>query len=348
MNVVMAPDWRAGNPYQRLLADGLVEAGVNLQFLSHYRRGLPLSRGLKGVGCDLLHLHWPEAYFERKDEKWGWLREWRFPLDLWLATRRLPYVATAHNLYPHNRGDCAQVRRNAVYFYRNASRIITHAPKTATILASEFGVDPDKCLFVPHGDIAQALRPLAGQLQARSEFGWDQGRMALMFGAVEPYKGIEEVIDFWNHYQPDASLVIVGRPVSEEYAEEIRSRAARNPRIACYLEWLPEATLALWLAACDAVVFNYRKILVSGAALMARQLGISILLPERLESIELGEPSPSVFRFGKLDESFLSVLEQALNAGRAEEGEWQEGHGWGNVAARTLQVYESALATHSA
>lgn len=341
MKVVMAPDWRAGNPYQRLLAAGLVDAGVDLQFLSHYRRGLPLARGLMDMPCDLLHLHWPESYFERKGEKWGWLREWRFPLDLQLATRRLPYVATAHNLYPHNRSDSAQVRRNASHFYRNAARIITHAPKTAMILASEFGVDPAKCAFVPHGDIAQTLRPLSGQLQAQAELGWDRGRMVLMFGAVEPYKGLEEVIDFWNHYQPDAGLVIAGRPVREDYAEEIRSRAARNPRISCQLEWLPEGELAKWLAACDVAIFNYQKILVSGAALMARQLGIPILLPERLETIELGEPTPGVFRFCELDEKFLPVLEQALIAGREPEGSWLANHGWKNVAAKTLEVYQS-------
>ncbi len=347
MNVVMAPDWRTGNPYQSLLAAQLQKEGVELRFLRNYRRGFPLARGLRDFSCDLLHLHWPEAYVENRGDAWAGLREWRFPLDLKLATRRIPYVATAHNLYPHNRCSSSRVRRNSAAFYNNAACIITHAPRTSDILASEFGVDPAKCVFVPHGDIAKSLRPLPGQFQARAELEWDRGRMALMFGAVEPYKGLEEVIDFWNRFMPDAELVIVGRPVSDAYAEEIVSRVAGNLRIVTCLEWLPADDLARWLSACNVVIFNYQRILVSGAALMARQVGIPILLPERLQTIELGEPVSSVFRFAAMDEEFLPVLEQALGASREPDDAWLASHSWKNVAAKTIAVYETALASQS-
>src|SRR4051794_33311542 len=63
MNILFAPDWRAGVPYQTLLADALVRRGAKVQFLQGYKRVLPLSRLLKDWRCDILHLHWPEAYY---------------------------------------------------------------------------------------------------------------------------------------------------------------------------------------------------------------------------------------------------------------------------------------------
>ena len=63
LEVVFAPDWRNGVPYQGLLATALQRYGVNVHFLQNYRRVLPLSRLLKAQQVDVLHLHWPEAYY---------------------------------------------------------------------------------------------------------------------------------------------------------------------------------------------------------------------------------------------------------------------------------------------
>lgn len=61
MDVVFAPDWRQGAPYQRLLAEVLGAIGLHVGFLSSYRRVLPLTRLLRQQPADLLHLHWPEV-----------------------------------------------------------------------------------------------------------------------------------------------------------------------------------------------------------------------------------------------------------------------------------------------
>ena len=44
MEIVFAPDWREGVPYQRLLADALSAHGVRVTFLDGYRRVFPLRR----------------------------------------------------------------------------------------------------------------------------------------------------------------------------------------------------------------------------------------------------------------------------------------------------------------
>ena len=78
IEVVFAPDWREGVPYQRLLADALANHGVHVSFLGNYRRVLPLRRLMQDRRCDLLHLHWPEAYYPVKGDAWDWFRRARF------------------------------------------------------------------------------------------------------------------------------------------------------------------------------------------------------------------------------------------------------------------------------
>ena len=68
MNILFAPDYRAGVPYQTLLADALIRRGANVRFLEPYKRVFPLSRLLQDQECDILHLHWPEAYYSRRGD----------------------------------------------------------------------------------------------------------------------------------------------------------------------------------------------------------------------------------------------------------------------------------------
>src|SRR5689334_8629327 len=102
MKVIFAPDWRSGVPYQRLLADSLIPYEVEVEFLENYKRVMPLTRLLKEKKFEILHLHWPEAYFPQRGGFFDWLRGARFSTDLSMATRGHGLVVTAHNLAPHN------------------------------------------------------------------------------------------------------------------------------------------------------------------------------------------------------------------------------------------------------
>src|SRR3954468_19468820 len=103
MKVLIAPDWRAGNPYHDLLAQALKRLSVSVDFLQNYKRVFPLARSVRGSSADIFHLHWPEAYFSRANAGLDWCRHARFPVDLDLACQSKVLAYTAHNLLPHTR-----------------------------------------------------------------------------------------------------------------------------------------------------------------------------------------------------------------------------------------------------
>ncbi|HEX4085458.1 MAG TPA: glycosyltransferase [Chthoniobacteraceae bacterium] len=338
MKVFFAPDYREGVAYQALLAEALAERGIEVTFPVGHRRVLPLSRGIEGWEGDLLHIHWPEKFFERRHDGLDFLRKLRFPLDLALTARKAPLVVTAHDLRPHNRGGEALLHSNFQRIYHAARAIIAHSEKAAEEVALTYRVKRAKLRVIPHGDLSASL----GSLPPRAGSG---GPVCLMFGTVEPYKGIEPVIDWWRAAKPDATLAIAGKPFSAPYAKAIRERAGDARNIRLDLAWQTDAALRQWLADADCVMFHYRAIFTSGAACLARSLGIPVLIPNRLDTIDLAEPHPSVFRFDALETDFRPALETALNAGAdfAAAASWREATAWPRIAQETARVYEECV-----
>ena len=346
MKVFFAPDYREGVPYQALLAEALAEHGVEVTFPQGHRRVLPLWRGIKGWEGDLLHIHWPEKFFEVRRDGLDFVRKMRYPLDLHLTQRRLPIVLTAHDLHPHNRfGEI--LTSNFQRTYDTAKAIIVHSEKAGELLRETYGAKAEKIRVIPHGDISVSMQPLPPKEKARAALGIPaQERVCLMFGTVEPYKGIEPVVDWWRSASPAATLAVAGKPFSAEYGEAVRNRGrGAAGKIRFDLNRLSDEALERWLGATDCVLFHYRAILTSGAACLARSMGVPILIPRRLATVDLAEPHPLVFRFDELETDFPEVLGRALAAERdyaAAEG-WRKATAWSRIAEQTAAVYRSVV-----
>jgi glycosyltransferase involved in cell wall biosynthesis len=344
LRILCAPDWRRGITYQDDLANALRDEQVTTVFLSHCRRGLPLFRGGRDLApWDALHLHWPEAYIQSPAAWW----KLRYIADLSITLGRRPLFLTAHNLYPHNRRNERLMRSVIRLTVRKASAIFVHSRNAALHYVQEFGARESQCRLIPFGDHAAAVGLPLPRAEARSRLSLPQGeRICLMFGTVDPYKGQESVIAAWKTVRMPATLATTGPPVNPGYAAQIRSLAEGSPDIVLRIgDWLSPADLRLWLSAADAVVFNYRDILTSGAACLARSFGLPVLFPRRLDSVDIGEPHPSVFRFDSLVDDFPSLLERAVTRGLryADAADWRARTSWASVAAVTADVYREFI-----
>jgi glycosyltransferase involved in cell wall biosynthesis len=343
---VFAPDWRNGVPYQRLLAEALPPNGVNVSFLSDYKRVFPLRRLMAARRADILHLHWPEAYYPAKGDLWDWFRRFRFPFDLAGAVRGRALAVTAHNLHAHNRAGKSFEFRNARAALRGAGVVFAHSEIAKQRLIETFALLPEKIRIIPHGDLSVTLGPPVSSADARTALDLNGGRLAIIFGAVEPYKGQEEIIAWWKQAKPDATLAIIGKPHTDAYRAHIAQLTDGVPNIVTKFGWLDDTQLKLWLCASDATIFNYRQIFTSGAANLARSLGLPMLLPKRLDTVALDEPSPFVHRFERLDSDFAGQLEAAFRTAPdfSAAAKWRAECAWDRVARLTADGYRMALA----
>ena len=346
MNVIFAPDWREGVPYQRLLAEALERHGCSVHFLFGYKRILPLSRAMRDKKADILHLHWPEAYYPPRKDRFDWFRRARFRLDLRLTLRGCKLATTGHNLAPHNRSHEPFAVSNLAHAYRCSDVVFAHSEIAKTRMAELFHIDPKRITIIPHGDLSLTLGAPMSQTAARTTLNLPQtGKLALIFGTVEPYKGLEEVIQWWRTSQTETTLAIVGKSVNPEYRDQLLRLVGPAKNIITRFEWMSDDALRDWLCAVDVTVFNYRKIFTSGAANLARSWGLPMLIPTRLDTVVLDEPSPIIHRFTSLDTDFATQLTKALATppNFAGAAAWRNETSWDHVATLTLEGYKRAL-----
>ena len=347
--VAFAPDWSQGNPYQSHLKQALQGEQVSVSYIQPRNWGFPLAEVAEQRKVRLIHLHWPEAFFDPSGRIWRVeMKKLRYWIDFHRASACCPLVLTAHNLYPHNRRDEEVVRALVRMTYTKARAVIAHSAAAAITIQREFGVKRDKLQVIPHGTGGEddSLVTQLSSAEARDRLGIQSDQpICLIFGVIAPYKGIEEVVRFWKAHSPDCDLRIVGSPTSLEYCRTLEKLIDHHPRIYLLARWLSDEEIKVCLRAANCVLFNYSHILTSGAAIQARSLGIPILLPHRLRTVDLSEPHPLVTRFWRFDFDFNDALRTALatKPDYALAEEFRKQTSWPQVARMTAELYRSIL-----
>lgn len=203
-------------------------------------------------------------------------------LPIWLRLWAGRYVHTAHNALPHNREKSCLFRWMYRWIYRFPHTILTHTEKIAGQLESEFGVDRSRISIISIGLNEEISDTKVGMAEARRHLGLrETGYLALFFGKIEPYKGVDILIEAWNQIRTkDARLAIAGWCPNPVYAREIRDAIARMPvneTIELHEAFVPNDELAIWMRACDVVVLPYRNIYQSGVVFLCLRFGVPMV-----------------------------------------------------------------------
>lgn len=359
MKILFGPDYRKTNSYQTNLERALAATVGGVDYGRHHQGVFPLWRNMRGGAVDLFHLHWPEAYwmdFEKRIKR----RLPRFPfapllylidLKLALAFRKTRLVVTAHNIWPHAGGDDYWVRKAFKVTAKKAAVIIAHSERAAEEVADAWQVNPAKIVVIPHGDLSEVFGRLESRRSARGRLPVPEDRpLFLIFGIMKAYKGVEEVIAYWKKTRPEARLAVVGWCSDRALAARMRMQAGDCPDIYLSLDkWLSDEELKPWLAAADGVIFNYTRMLTSGAASLARSLGIPILIHRRARTIDLAEPHPTVVRYDSvgddLGRGIARVIALSATMEKSErDPAWDAAIAWPGIAGKTAAVYRRVLA----
>ena len=344
LKVMFAPDFRKFGPYMGTLGDAMSTQNVSVDYLSGYRRVMPLYRGLRGLRMDVLHMHYPAAYFLQY-KQWNVLRMLRFPADLHLCSRGIPLVYTVHDVYPLDEPVDFLLKWVIESILKRADALIVHTRAAREQIQTIFGRFGNKCVVIPHGDLSTAYGPLLARSEARRQLGLGDEKLCLVFGRLSANKGVEELIEFWRRERPDAILAVVGSLKAPEYGRALDALAQGVPKIITSYDFQSNEQLKLWFSAADCVAINYGRIYTSGVACLARSYGLPVLLSTRHHTIDLQEPHPSVFRFDRVDTNFAEKLRAALRytPSYANAEEWRESSAWEGVAAKTREVYDHVI-----
>ena len=194
-------------------------------------------------------------------------------------------VFTAHNVDANERVDrSSRIHKWSLRFmYSKMDAIIAHAHDSARRLTESFGVPPDRVSVIRHGinNKLQFIGLPKGVARASLNLGPDD-RVLLAFGNIEPYKGIEYLVEAVSLLPADCSVkvVVAGRGSNKKYLNRLRSLAAERG-VARSFVWhpgfVPDREVETYFAAADCVVLPYRRIFQSGVIFLAYRFGMPVI-----------------------------------------------------------------------
>lgn len=313
----------------------------------------------QAIRADVVHLHWPEAFYRWMGLDAIELRIQRFlaALDAYKAAGS-KVVWTIHNLAPHDHPDSKLDRDVYQQVLDRADLLLHHCPASQALLSTQYRIP---------GGIAQVVVPHGHYLGYPSTVSRSQARMRLeipedayvylQFGMLKGYKGLGTLFDAWRQVRtPRKYLLIAGKHQPPQgrraWRDKLHMLRARHTRgIGMHLKSIPHEDVQLFLSAADCVVLAHAKGLNSGVAVLGMTFGKVVVGP-RLGCIEwvLDSGANIAYEPGDLS-ALVDAMERApgLDAAsanatnRAVAASWQ----WDDMARAVLDHPAMRLVTAS-
>ncbi len=281
-------------------------------------------------------------------------------LDLHLLPRGRPLVLTAHDVLPREPrpGQLTAQRR----LYQRMDAVVVHSRYGRERLIGELGVDGARVHVIAHGILrpSSAAGERAGgdlRLLPPELPGGAAGPVALFFGLLRPYKGVEDLLAAWRHVAgqlpPGAELWVVGMPRMDTAPLRAAAQGLARP-VRLLWRFLGDGEIAALMNRADLVVLPYREIDQSGVAFTALGAGMPLLLSDAGGFPELAEtgaartyPAGDVGALAKAlsqllgDRSALAAMATSARAAAAGP------YAWEGIAEHTLALYRGLLGENS-
>jgi beta-1,4-mannosyltransferase len=349
---ILLPSYR-WNPYQRLLAEALTEAGIEATAVHEWSKRAPLLGSWFSQGRpDVVHIHWIHEFLgggkgtpTARAVRWF---DWQLRL---LKSRGVRIVWTVHNLKGHESdGDDPNDAAAHRAIIERADAIILHCDHAREALVEMHRPSEaaqDRMHVLPHGSYVRQYAVDLEQQAARRALGLSEaGTIFAFVGSIRGYKNVGELLDAFmsvDELGPEDRLLIAGKPLPKKFGRKLEKLAQEDKRIVLELDRLPEDELTRVLRAADAVVLPFRDILTSGSAILALSHGRPVIAPA-MGCLPGTLPADATFLYDPDAEGALAgAMREATRADLAAMGERARAYAdtidWGPIATETAALY---------
>ena len=341
------------NPYQRLFAGSLEQAGVLVDRVPP-RKLFPLhfaaARNVK-----LLQLDWPHDWYQGRNIWAHHIKRWMYRDGL-RRLRQIPVVWTAHNLHGHNATDINDERRMIQALIDVCEGIIVLSNTAEELLRQEYWLAPQtRVRVIRHGHYMDCYPNEISRVDARKRLGIaDQARVVLHLGRLQPYKGLEDLIPaFADVASKSDVLLLVGKSVSSSFTDQLRIRIAEVVPDGLQVELrdglVSDDELQVYFNACDVVALPFRRVLNTGSLLLAMSFGCPVVAPSLGSIPEVVCPG-GWFEYDPNQADGLSgALHRALHHDNLQEMRHlitqytAEHYDWGRAGIAARDLYDAIL-----
>ncbi len=144
------------------------------------------------------------------------------------------------------------------YLVKNCHRIIATTEKEKEELILHYGASPERISVVPCGVNLNLFQPMDKEM-AKHQLGFDDDKIILFVGRIEPLKGIDQLLVAMTHLQNrhGLRLVIIGGDNHSQYEMERLQRLSRSLHIqdsVTFLGLIKQEELPCFYSAANACV----------------------------------------------------------------------------------------------
>ena len=271
----------------------------------------------------------------------------------------VPLVVTVHSLEPKRPWKREQLGRGyelSSWMERtgieNADAIIAVSGEMRKDILELFEVDPERVVVVYNGVDLEKYRPLVS-VDVRAAYGIT-GPFVLFVGRISRQKGIDVLLEASGHLEKDITLVLAATsPDTPELAAALEERVGTDRRLIWINEMVPENVLiSLYTEAdlfvCPSIYEPFGIInleaMACGTPVVASAVGGIREVVADGETGLLVEPEKPL----ALAEAINRVMADASLRSRFSRNgrrRVEEHFSWSRIAAQTLEVYRSVIAT---
>jgi len=217
---------------------------------------------------------------------WVWVWALPYLTLLLLLPRSTRVILQCHNIGDKEPAAWKRFLTNRVLWRGDV--LVVHA-KTEAEDAARRTSRPIVTTFLPVHELGGAI---PSRDEARRKLGL-KGNVALFFGHVRPFKGLDIALRAWRLLTTDVTLVVAGEAWWKGEAE-YRELAKGLANVRLDFRFIPDAEIATYFAAADVVLAPYRIEAQSGVALTAFHFARPVIatdvggLPEIIEEGQNG------------------------------------------------------------
>ena len=341
------------NPYQRLLAQAVTEAGFEASAVHEWSKRAPLLGTWWRQGRpQVMHIHWIQEFLggskgtpTARNVRWF---DWQLRA---LKRAGVRIVWTVHNLKGHAaKGEDANDASAHRIMVEHADAIILHCDYARDALIELYRPSAEaqaRMHVLLHGSYVRQYDVDLEQDAARRALGLSEaGTIFAFVGSIRGYKNVGELLDAFMRVDSLASedrLFIAGRPYPPKFGRKLEKLASQDKRIVLELDRLPEDQLTRILRAADAVVLPFRDILTSGSAILALSHGRPVIAPA-MGCLPGTLPADATFLYDPdAEDALAEAIHAAKGADLAAMGKRARAYAdtieWAPIAVQTAALY---------
>jgi len=351
MKVLFIPDYSKGNPYQRLLAGSLLDLGVEVVFGEIFRAFSLTISALRNWKPHIIHMIWTDPFFIAGTSFKTFVRLVLFIVDLMMVKLvGIKIVWTVHNKYNHEERHVRLDLLNSRMLAKICDVIKVESPSARSEIQKLYKIsNASKIITIPEGNYIDAYPNIVDKVTSRKSLGPSLDDLVfLYFGQIKPYKGVPELINAFKKLDnPQATLLIAGKPCNNEISEDILKKCDKNENIKTIFEFIPDDEIQIYMNAADVVVLPYRDILTSGAAILAMSFGRAVIAPA-IGCIPDVLDSKGGFVYDlSTEDGLLEAMQRALDADLKKMGKHNfqlaKRLQWDDIGKQTYKIYQECL-----